>query len=201
MALMHEGTRYASNQAVSQVCVHETYHQQSRKVEGTARSTKTITLFGSQLSLTRPAVDGREKHEQPSTSSKTSDLKNGFSSYEDVLQLMKIERTSKSFIKVGMDGIPFMRKIQIRGVKGYHSLALHLQKLFGLQKLELQGLLRFIGGEHGQLSVKELQNLHCILAYMDTEGDWMLVGDIPWELFIQSVQRIYIVRGKNVLGT
>uniref|UniRef100_M1BTY4 Auxin-responsive protein n=2 Tax=Solanum tuberosum TaxID=4113 RepID=M1BTY4_SOLTU len=32
------------------------------------------------------------------------------------------------------------------------------------------------------------------LLYQDKEGDWMLAGDVPWETFMETVQRIQILR-------
>ncbi|KAH9612285.1 hypothetical protein KSS87_013646 [Heliosperma pusillum] len=32
------------------------------------------------------------------------------------------------------------------------------------------------------------------LTYQDEEGDWLLAGDVPWRTFIQSVQRLKMLR-------
>nr|GMC56755.1 auxin-responsive protein IAA28-like isoform X1 [Ipomoea batatas] len=37
------------------------------------------------------------------------------------------------------------------------------------------------GGEYG-------------IFYQDKVGDWLLAGDVPWQTFMESVQRIEIVR-------
>ncbi|KAG6473099.1 hypothetical protein ZIOFF_067006 [Zingiber officinale] len=31
------------------------------------------------------------------------------------------------------------------------------------------------------------------VTYEDEEGDWMLVGDVPWEAFIKSAKRLKII--------
>jgi len=42
-----------------------------------------------------------------------------------------------------------------------------------------------------------------VLTYEDKEGDWMLVGDVPWGMFLTSVKRLRIMRTSeaNGLGT
>ncbi|KAH7429769.1 hypothetical protein KP509_09G065300 [Ceratopteris richardii] len=198
MALMDDNTQFETIHArTSRVCIHGVRYKESKKSKGEDKTTKVITLFGSQMSLSPPAECSEHYHEHWSVASaENSDRGGGFSSYQDNLRMKETEITNNSIIKVGMDGTPFMRKLHIKVITGYHNLVIHLYKLFGLQKLELEGLLRIMGGEHGHLTKKELQDVPCILAYMDHEGDWMLVGDIPWELFVQSVQRIHISRAK-----
>uniref|UniRef100_M4DD43 Auxin-responsive protein n=1 Tax=Brassica campestris TaxID=3711 RepID=M4DD43_BRACM len=33
-----------------------------------------------------------------------------------------------------------------------------------------------------------------VLTYADKEGDWIMVGDVPWEMFLSSVRRLKISR-------
>ncbi|KAL3529181.1 hypothetical protein ACH5RR_008503 [Cinchona calisaya] len=41
------------------------------------------------------------------------------------------EELIKMFVKVSMDGAPFLRKIDVSAHKGYYDLVMHLEKLFG----------------------------------------------------------------------
>lgn len=34
-------------------------------------------------------------------------------------------------------------------------------------------------------------------AYEDKDGDWMLVGDVPWEMFISSCKRLRIMKASE----
>ncbi|MCO5572562.1 hypothetical protein L7F22_026318 [Adiantum nelumboides] len=36
-----------------------------------------------------------------------------------------------------------------------------------------------------------------VLTYEDKEGDWMLVGDVPWGMFVNTVKRLRITRGSD----
>ncbi|OAY67382.1 Auxin-responsive protein IAA10 [Ananas comosus] len=38
------------------------------------------------------------------------------------------------------------------------------------------------------------------LTYKDKDGDWMMVGDVPWRLFLNSVERLRIVRRSETSG-
>ncbi|KAA3482110.1 auxin-responsive protein IAA13-like isoform X1 [Gossypium australe] len=39
-----------------------------------------------------------------------------------------------------------------------------------------------------------------VLTYEDKEGDWMLVGDVPWRMFVSSVRRLRIMRTSEANG-
>ncbi|KAJ9566953.1 hypothetical protein OSB04_002919 [Centaurea solstitialis] len=36
-------------------------------------------------------------------------------------------------------------------------------------------------------------------TYEDKDGDWMLVGDVPWEMFLSSCRRLRIMKGSEAL--
>ncbi|KAH9602802.1 hypothetical protein KSS87_009289 [Heliosperma pusillum] len=39
-----------------------------------------------------------------------------------------------------------------------------------------------------------------VLTYEDKDGDWMLVGDVPWGMFVTSVKRLKIMRTSEANG-
>eukprot|EP00250_Pteridium_aquilinum_P004003 c14257_g1_i1 orf=109-936(+) len=91
-------------------------------------------------------------------------------------------------IKVSMDGTPIMRKLDLESMQGYHHLSMELHKLFKFYK-------RNISCEVGIHSCfKDFSGCNFILTYKDKDGDWMLVGDTPWETFAQSARRIRIMK-------
>ncbi|KAL7180136.1 hypothetical protein ACSBR1_043368 [Camellia fascicularis] len=71
---------------------------------------------------------------------------------------------AKMYVKVSMDGAPFLRKIDLSSHKGYDDLAMALEKLFGI-------------GEQ----LRDEESSEYVPIYEDKDGDWMLVGDVPWE--------------------
>ncbi|CAN1341163.1 Auxin-responsive protein IAA8, partial [Linum perenne] len=70
-------------------------------------------------------------------------------------------------VKVSMDGAPYLRKVDLRNYYAYKELSSALEKMFSCFSLEskLKDLL------HGS---------EFVLTYEDKDGDWMLVGDVPW---------------------
>ncbi|KAK9149532.1 hypothetical protein Scep_008289 [Stephania cephalantha] len=88
----------------------------------------------------------------------------------------------KIYVKVSMDGAPFLRKIDLNTQKGYTDLVSTFGKLFGSYGNISGGVLR--GSD----------NLEYIPIYEDKDGDWMLVGDVPWEMFIESCKRLRIMK-------
>lgn len=106
------------------------------------------------------------------------------------------------FVKVSMEGAPYLRKVDLRTYSTYQELSSALEKMFSCFTLGQCG-------SHGApgrdiLSESKLRDhLHgseYVLTYEDRDGDWMLVGEIPWEMFIDSCKRLKIVKGSDAIG-
>ncbi|KAL0461912.1 UNVERIFIED_CONTAM: Auxin-responsive protein IAA9 [Sesamum latifolium] len=96
------------------------------------------------------------------------------------------------FVKVSMDGAPYLRKVDLRTYSTYQELLPPLRKCSAgapsremLSESKLRDLLH--GSEY-------------VLTYEDKDGDWMLVGDVPWEMFIDSCKRLKIMKGSDAIG-
>ncbi|TKY64517.1 Auxin-induced protein 22A [Spatholobus suberectus] len=98
-----------------------------------------------------------------------------------------INEASKMYVKVSMDGAPFLRKIDLGMHKAYSDLALALEKLF-----DCYGM--------GDGALKNADNSEHVPIYEDKDGDWMLVGDVPWEMFIESCKRLRIMKRSDAKG-
>ncbi|XP_057963545.1 auxin-induced protein 22D-like [Malania oleifera] len=91
------------------------------------------------------------------------------------------------YVKVSMDGAPYLRKIDIKVYKNYRELLKAFENMF---KLSI-----------GEYSEREGYNeSEYAPTYEDKDGDWMLVGDVPWEMFISSCKRLRIMRGSEARG-
>ncbi|KAI4316335.1 hypothetical protein L6164_024323 [Bauhinia variegata] len=83
------------------------------------------------------------------------------------------------YVKVKMEGVAIGRKIDLRLYNSYRTLTSTLVSMFAnYQKLKEEGT-------------------SYTLTYQDEEGDWLLAGDVPWQSFIDSVQRLEILRNGN----
>ncbi|PNX81948.1 auxin-responsive protein iaa30-like, partial [Trifolium pratense] len=89
---------------------------------------------------------------------------------------------SSFFVKVYMEGIPIGRKLNILAHQSYHELVKTLEHMFDTTILW--------GNE-----MDEVQPERChVLTYEDEEGDLVMVGDVPWEMFLSTVKRLKITR-------
>lgn len=105
------------------------------------------------------------------------------------------KNTDPLFVKVSMDGAPYLRKVDLRTYATYQELSSGLEKMFSC----------FTLGQCGtNMSETKLRDLlhgsEYVLTYEDKDGDWMLVGDVPWEMFIDSCKRLKIMKGSDAIG-
>ncbi|KAG0487681.1 hypothetical protein HPP92_009776 [Vanilla planifolia] len=88
------------------------------------------------------------------------------------------------FVKVSMDGAPYLRKVDLKTYSNYREMSSELGNMFscfttdGLTESRLVDLLH--GSEY-------------VLTYEDKDCDWMLVGDVPWG-------KIRIMKGSDAIG-
>lgn len=94
------------------------------------------------------------------------------------------------FVKVNMEGVPIGRKIDLNTHNGYKSLALALEDMFHRPpNFQENG---FSGPSKKSWLVEDCSDY--LLTYEDKERDWMLVGDVPWGMFVSTVKRLRIVK-------
>ncbi|CAN8285946.1 unnamed protein product [Cochlearia groenlandica] len=86
------------------------------------------------------------------------------------------------YVKVNMEGVPIGRKIDLMSLNGYHHLITTLDFMFNTS---------ILWAEEEEEMCREKSH---VLTYADKEGDWMMVGDVPWEMFLSTVRRLKISR-------
>uniref|UniRef100_A0ACD5ZR59 Uncharacterized protein n=1 Tax=Avena sativa TaxID=4498 RepID=A0ACD5ZR59_AVESA len=87
------------------------------------------------------------------------------------------------FVKVYMEGVPIGRKLDLLLLDGYDGLLALLDRMFKASIIHPD----IVGGDHQG----DTRGRH-VLTYQDQEGDWLLAGDVPWELFLASVKKLRI---------
>ncbi|XP_076958694.1 auxin-induced protein 22D-like [Bidens hawaiensis] len=105
---------------------------------------------------------------------------------KNILQGKKSEPemgNSGIYIKVSMDGAPYLRKLDLKVYKGYGELMKGLQDMFKCT-IGMEGY-----------------NSEYAPTYEDKDGDWMLVGDVPWDMFLTSCTRLRIMKSCDVIET
>ncbi|KAI5680043.1 hypothetical protein M9H77_01270 [Catharanthus roseus] len=104
-----------------------------------------------------------------------------------------------------MDGIPIGRKVDLNVHNCYETLAQTLDDMFCSPSLNMNGRTSYKEEQGGMVEAAGSLRLldgssDFVLTYEDKEGDWMLVGDVPWEMFISSVKRLRIMRTSEANG-
>ncbi|KAL5222254.1 hypothetical protein ABZP36_026967 [Zizania latifolia] len=77
------------------------------------------------------------------------------------------------FVKVYMEGVPIGRKLDLLLLDGYDSLLVKLCHMFKTS-ITYADVMEC----HQQVSGHKAAH---VLTYEDQDGDWMMVGDVPWE--------------------
>uniref|UniRef100_A0A0D6QZM4 Auxin-responsive protein n=1 Tax=Araucaria cunninghamii TaxID=56994 RepID=A0A0D6QZM4_ARACU len=106
------------------------------------------------------------------------------------------------YVKVSMDGAPYLRKVDLKMYSRYQELSSALEKMFSCFTIGQCGT-HGIPGRDGLSESKLMDLLHgseYVLTYEDKDGDWMLVGDVPWEMFVDSCKRLRIMKGSEAIG-
>lgn len=106
------------------------------------------------------------------------------------------------YVKVSMDGAPYLRKVDLKLYNRYQELSSALEKMFSGFTIGQYGS-HGLPGRDGLSESKLMDLLHgseYVLTYEDKDGDWMLVGDVPWEMFVDSCKRLRIMKGSDAIG-
>ncbi|XP_076943794.1 auxin-responsive protein IAA7-like [Bidens hawaiensis] len=108
--------------------------------------------------------------------------------------------SAAAFVKVSMDGAPYLRKVDLKLYESYQQLSDALAKMFSsftMGDYGSQGMIDFMNESKlmGLLNSSEY-----VPSYEDKDGDWMLVGDVPWQMFVDSCKRLRIMKGSDAIG-
>ncbi|MFS7975508.1 putative transcription factor interactor and regulator AUX-IAA family [Helianthus anomalus] len=91
-------------------------------------------------------------------------------------------------VKVNMDGTLIGRKVDLNAHTSYEMLAQTLHEMFFSRWSSTEAVKpsRLLDGTS-----------EFVLTYEDKDGDCMLVGDVPWEMFLSSVKRLRIMKNSD----
>ncbi|XWS13765.1 hypothetical protein CRYUN_Cryun36dG0066200 [Craigia yunnanensis] len=107
---------------------------------------------------------------------------------------------SAAFVKVCMDGAPYLRKVDLKMHKSYQELSDALAKMFSSFTMGNYGSQGMIDFMNERKLMDLLNSSDYVPTYEDKDGDWMLVGDVPWEMFVESCKRLRIMKGSEAIG-
>lgn len=112
---------------------------------------------------------------------------------------LELKKSSSKYVKVGADGAPYLRKVDLEMYKSYEELLTALEKMFTsftisgkyMEQIKKQRQAVLVNG----IVVDECN--HYVVTYEDKDGDWMLVGDVPWKMFKESCKRIRLLKSSE----
>ncbi|KAH7857161.1 hypothetical protein Vadar_009717 [Vaccinium darrowii] len=103
----------------------------------------------------------------------------------------KLNKACK-YVKVAVDGAPYLRKVDLEMYNSYQQLLTALQEMFSCfticNYLNERKLMDPVNGSE------------YVPTYEDKDGDWMLVGDVPWEMFVESSKRLRLMKSSEAIG-
>ncbi|GAB2293581.1 hypothetical protein Dimus_027790 [Dionaea muscipula] len=91
-----------------------------------------------------------------------------------------------NFVKVAAEGAPFLRKVDLETYGSYEELFKALEEMFS--------------HSYGPSSSSSSSGSDYVHTYEDKDGDWMLVGDVPWKLFAGSCKKVRLMKNADAVG-
>ncbi|KAK9149534.1 hypothetical protein Scep_008291 [Stephania cephalantha] len=96
------------------------------------------------------------------------------------------------YVKVAVDGAPYLRKVDLEMYGGYQQLLGALAELFTCFTIRNYGSERKL--------IDRVNGMEYVPTYEDKDGDWMLVGDVPWKMFVESCKRLRLMKSSEAIG-
>ncbi|KAK7294266.1 hypothetical protein RJT34_17153 [Clitoria ternatea] len=121
------------------------------------------------------------------------------------------------FVKINMDGVPIGRKVDINAYDSYEKLSSAVDELFRglLSEMNLSHTVSSHccsaqrdssadGFQNKQIKEEKGKTDSLVgsgeytLVYEDNEGDRMLLGDVPWHMFVSTVKRLRVLKSSDI---
>uniref|UniRef100_A0A803Q137 Auxin-responsive protein n=1 Tax=Cannabis sativa TaxID=3483 RepID=A0A803Q137_CANSA len=140
-----------------------------------------INLKATELRLGLPGTDRETEITHHHGKALSSSSSGSSSDHQNMMTIGGI------FVKVSMDGAPYLRKIDLSVYKAYPQLLKALEDMF-----------KFTVGQYSER--EGYKGSDFVPTYEDKDGDWMLVGDVPWEMFMSSCKKLRIMKESEARG-
>ncbi|XP_051152297.1 auxin-responsive protein IAA16-like [Andrographis paniculata] len=93
------------------------------------------------------------------------------------------------YVKVAVDGAPYLRKIDLEIYTNYQHLLAALESMFTC--LTICDEMKIMDPANGT---------EYLPTYEDRDGDWMMIGDVPWKMFVESCKRMRLMKSSEARG-
>ncbi|MQL88857.1 hypothetical protein Taro_021450 [Colocasia esculenta] len=99
---------------------------------------------------------------------------------------------SCTYVKVAVDGAPYLRKVDLEQYGGYQQLLAALEEMFSCFTIR--------NSPEERRLVDTVSGMEYVPTYEDKDGDWMLVGDVPWKMFVESCKRLRLMKSSEAVN-
>ncbi|GAB4850146.1 hypothetical protein Ancab_029441 [Ancistrocladus abbreviatus] len=163
---------------------------------GTKRGfSKTLDFFnlsGSTAAVKQDEVGDEQPEQEADSTPKPPAAKAQLVGWPPVRAARKIAVRSCKYVKVAVDGAPYLRKVDLESYSSYEQLSKALEDLFSC--FTIRNYLN-----DGKL-MDPVYGSEYVPTYEDKDGDWMMVGDVPWKMFAESCKRIRLMKSSEAVG-
>ncbi|RZC81695.1 hypothetical protein C5167_044258 [Papaver somniferum] len=149
-----------------------------------------------------PPIRSYRKNLSNSATKQVAELEKGKMPKENCVKPPENCRRKGLFVKINMDGVPIGRKVDIDAYDSYDKLSFAVDELFR-SLLAAERDTSSCGIHNKKVEVKAITGLldcggEYTLVYEDNEGDRMLVGDVPWDMFASTVKRLRVLKSSEL---
>ncbi|RVX11095.1 hypothetical protein VitviT2T_016589 [Vitis vinifera] len=124
---------------------------------------------------------------------KAPDSKAQVVGWPPVRSVRKKALKSCKYVKVAVDGAPYLRKVDLEVHRSYQQLLMALETMFDCFTISSNDL------EESKI-MNPVNGAEYVPTYEDKDGDWMLVGDVPWNMFVESCKRVRLMKSSEAIG-
>ncbi|GMP34668.1 hypothetical protein CsSME_00007442 [Camellia sinensis var. sinensis] len=152
---------------------------------GESRNQKSGTKRG--FSETVDLNDDQSENQISEVEAKPSTEKTQVVGWPPVRSFRKNTIKKCKYVKVAVDGAPYLRKVDLEMYNSYQQLLTSLKDMFNCFSICMKLMDPVNGSEY-------------VPTYEDKDGDWMLVGDVPWKMFVESCKRLRLMKSSEPIG-
>ncbi|XP_050230669.1 auxin-responsive protein IAA1 [Mercurialis annua] len=99
---------------------------------------------------------------------------------------------SCKLVKVAVDGAPYLRKVDLEIYQSYQELLTALEDMFSCLTIR--------NNLNERKIMDEMNGGEYVPTYEDKDGDWMMIGDVPWNMFVESCKRLRLMKSSEAIG-
>ncbi|OAY36819.1 auxin-responsive protein IAA17 [Manihot esculenta] len=133
--------------------------------------------------------DRNESENDVSTAAKPPAAKAQVVGWPPVRGYRKNAMKSCKYVKVAVDGAPYLRKVDLEMYNTYEQLLSALEDMFSCFPIR------------NYLNDRKIVNgVEYAPTYEDKDGDWMMLGDVPWKMFVESCKRLRLMKSSEAIG-